>query len=299
MLQYALMHLAGYDSVSIEDLQQFRQLGSKTPGHPENFVTKGVEATTGPLGQGIANAVGLAAAEKHLASRFNKSDCSPVVDHYTYCIVGDGCNMEGISNEAASLAGHWGLDKLIVLYDDNHISIDGRTDISFTEDVAARYEALGWHVQHVPNGNTDIDAIRTAIRNAIETKGKPHLIKVTTLIGYGSPNKADSHDVHGAPLGDVETEATRKNLGWSYAPFEVPSDVREKMNSSISRGAKAEQEWNAHMEAYSKKYPKEFAELSQLLSQKLPDGWEKALPRFTPEDKPLASRLHSQAMLNA
>jgi len=299
MLQYALLHLAGYDSVSTEDLQQFRQLGSQTPGHPENFITKGVEVTTGPLGQGISNAVGLAAAEKHLDARFNKPECDPVVDHYTYCIVGDGCNMEGISNEAASLAGHWGLDKLIVFYDDNHISIDGHTDISFTEDVAARYEALGWHVQHVPNGNTDVDAICKAIQVAKQTKGKPHLIKVTTLIGYGSPNKADTHDVHGAPLGDVETEATRKNLGWTYAPFEIPSDVKEKMNSSIAKGAKAEEEWNDRMEDYTKKYPKEAAVFKQLLSQKLPDGWENALPRYTPDDKPLASRLHSQAVLNA
>jgi transketolase len=298
MLQYALLHLAGYDSVSLEDLQQFRQLGSKTPGHPENFVTKGVEVTTGPLGQGVANAVGLAVAEKHLAARFNKPDCPPVVDHYTYCIMGDGCNMEGISNEAASIAGHWGLDKLIVLYDDNHISIDGNTSISFTEDVAARYEALGWHVQHVLDGNTDIDAIRKAISTAKETKGKPHMIKVTTLIGYGSPNKADTHDVHGAPLGDNETEATRKNLGWSHAPFEIPADVKEKMNV-VARGVKAEQEWDARLETYSKTYPKESSELKLLLSQNLPAGWEKALPVFTPEDKPLASRLHSQAVINA
>merc|ERR1711977_309500 len=299
MLQYALMHLAGYDSVSIEDLQQFRQLGSMTPGHPENFITSGVEVTTGPLGQGIANAVGFAVAEKHLAARFNKPDCAPVVDHYTYCIMGDGCNMEGISNEAASLAGHWGMGKLIVLYDDNHISIDGHTDISFTEDVAARYEALGWHVQHVLNGNTDVDAIRKAIQVAKETKGKPHLIKVTTLIGYGSPNKADTHDVHVAPLGESETEATRKNLGWTYAPFEVPNEVKEKMNSSLAKGAKSEQEWENRLDAYSKKYPGEAIEFKQLLSRKLPENWEAALPRFTTEDKALASRLHSQAVLNA
>jgi len=299
MLQYALLHLAGYSSVSDKDLQQFRQLGSNTPGHPENFVTSGIEVTTGPLGQGFANAVGLAVAEKHLAARFNKHDCAPLVDHFTFCIMGDGCNMEGITNEAASLAGHWGLDKLIVLYDDNHISIDGHTNISFTEDVAARYEALGWHVQHVADGNTDVNAIRTAIENAKNTKGKPHMIKVTTLIGYGSPNKADTHDVHGAPLGDKETEATRENLGWSYAPFEVPADVKEKMNSSILRGANSEKEWNARVDEYTTKYPKEAAEFTQLLSQELPAGWDKALPTFTTEDKPLASRLHSQAMLNS
>merc|ERR1711977_15976 len=182
------------------------------------------------------------------------------------------------------------MGKLIVLYDDNHISIDGRTDISFTEDVAARYEALGWHVQHVPNGNTDLDAIRKAIKTAKDTKGKPHLIKVTTLIGYGSPNKADTHDVHGAPLGDAETEATRKNLGWSYLPFEIPSDVKEKMETSVAKGAKAEQDWNVRLEDYSKKYPKEASEFKQLISQKLPEGWGAVLPRFTTEDKPLASR---------
>jgi transketolase len=298
MLLYALLHLSGYDSVSIEDLQQFRQMGSKTPGHPENFITKGVEVTTGPLGQGAANAVGLALAEKHLSARFNRDDCAPIVDHFTYCIMGDGCNMEGISNESASLAGHWGLDKLIVLYDDNHISIDGRTDISFTEDVTARYEALGWHIQHVPNGNTDVDAIRRAIDVAKKTKGKPHLIKVTTLIGYGSPNKADTHDVHGAPLGDEETEATRNNLGWSYGPFEVPHDVKEDIERSITCGAEAEQEWNTRLEDYSKKHPKDASDLKQLISRELPDAWEEALPRFSCDDKPMASRIHSQTMLN-
>lgn len=252
----------------------------------------------GPLGAGIANAVGLAVAEKHLAGRFNKPDSKPIVDHYTYVIMGDGCNMEGISSEAASLAGHWGLDKLIVLYDDNHISIDGHTDISFTEDVCARYESMGWHVQHVPNGNTDIEAIRKAIATAKSVKGKPHFIKVTTLIGYGSPNKADTHDVHGAPLGDAETEATRKNLNWTYGPFEVPAEVRSKM-SKVEAGAKAEAEWNATMAEYEKKHPKEAAEFKQLISGQLPEGWEKALPKYTTEDKPLASRLHSQANLNA
>jgi transketolase len=180
MLQYALLHLAGYDSVLIEDLKQFRQWKSRTPGHPENFETPGVEVTTGPLGQGIANAVGLALAETHLAARFNKPDAK-IVDHYTYCIVGDGCNMEGISNEAASIAGHWGLGKLIVLYDDNHISIDGNTAIAFTEDVSARFDALGWHTIWVKNGNTDYDAIRAAIEEAKSVTDKPTMIKVSAL----------------------------------------------------------------------------------------------------------------------
>ncbi|RYR36812.1 hypothetical protein Ahy_A09g041769 isoform B [Arachis hypogaea] len=226
MLQYALLHLAGYDSVQEEDLKSFRQWGSRTPGHPENFETYGVEVTTGPLGQGIANAVGLALAEKHLAARFNKPD-SEIVDHYTYVILGDGCQMEGISNEACSLAGHWGLGKLIAFYDDNHISIDGDTEIAFTENVDKRFEALGWHVIWVKNGNTGYDEIRAAIKEAKAVKDKPTLIKVTTTIGYGSPNKANSYSVHGSALGAKEVDATRKNLGWPYEPFHVPEDVKK------------------------------------------------------------------------
>ena len=299
MLQYALLHLCGYDSVQVEDMMQFRQLGSKTPGHPENFETPGIEVTTGPLGQGIAMAVGLAAAEKHLAARYNKPDAE-IVDHYTYCILGDGCNMEGVSNEAASLAGHWGLGKLICLYDDNKISIDGHTDISFTEDVCARFEALGWHVQHVEDGNHDLDGIRKAIQNAKDVGDKPSLIKVSTLIGYGSPNKADTHDVHGAALGAEEVAATRENLKWEYEPFAVPDEVYKAMRDyKIASGAELEADWNAKLEAYSQKYPAEASEFKQLISQELPAGWEQALPTFTPEDKGLATRLHSQTMLNS
>ncbi|CAI7851828.1 unnamed protein product, partial [Closterium sp. NIES-54] len=224
MLQYALLHLFGYDSVPIEELKQFRQWGSKAPGHPEHFITPGVEVTTGPLGQGIANAVGLALAEKHLAARFNKPGFD-LIDHYTYVILGDGCNMEGISTEAASLAGHWGLGKLIALYDDNHISIDGNTDIAFTEDVSARFDALGWHTIWVKDGNTDLDALRAAIKEAKSVTDKPTMIKITTTIGYGSPNKANSYAVHGAALGASEVTATRENLNWPYAPFEVPAEV--------------------------------------------------------------------------
>ena len=298
MLHYAMLHLTGYESVPVEELKQFRQWGSKTPGHPENFVTKGIEVTTGPLGQGIANAVGLALAEKHLAARFNKPDCE-VVDHYTYCIMGDGCNMEGISNEACSLAGHWGLGKLIAFYDDNSISIDGHTDISFTEDVSARYEALGWHTIHVKDGNTDLDAIRKAIDEAKAVTDKPTLIKVTTLIGYGSPNKANSHAVHGAALGGDEVEATRKNLGWDLPPFEVPSEVYENMNSCITRGKQSEAAWNDKWAAYQSKYPEEAKELAAIMTREFEAGWESALPSYTPEDKGIATRLHSQTMLNA
>ncbi|EFJ45315.1 hypothetical protein VOLCADRAFT_75893 [Volvox carteri f. nagariensis] len=299
MFQYAMLHLTGYDSVPLNEVKQFRQWGSLTPGHPENFVTPGVEVTTGPLGQGICNAVGLAVAEAHLAARFNKPDCKPIVDHYTYCILGDGCMMEGISNEACSLAGHWGLGKLIALYDDNKISIDGHTDISFTEDVAKRYEALGWHVIHVINGNTDIDGLRAAITQAKAVKDKPTLIKVSTLIGYGSPNKADTHDVHGAPLGPEETAATRKNLGWEYPEFEVPQDVYDVFRAAIQRGEASEKEWKQTCEEYKAKYPTEWAEFESLTSGKLPENWANALPTFKPEDKQLATRQHSQTMINA
>ena len=298
MLHYAMLHLTGYESVPLDELKQFRQWGSKTPGHPENFVTNGIEVTTGPLGQGIANAVGLALAEKHLAARFNKPDCT-VVDHYTYCIMGDGCNMEGISNEACSLAGHWGLGKLIAFYDDNSISIDGHTDISFTEDVTARYEALGWHTIHVKDGNTDLNAIRKAIDEAKAVTDKPTLIKVTTLIGYGSPNKANSHAVHGAALGADEVDATRKNLGWDLPPFEVPSEVYSNMNSCVDKGKASEAAWEATWASYKSKYPEDAAELDSIITGKLEDGWESALPKFTPEDKGIATRLHSQTMLNA
>lgn len=299
MLQYALLHLTGYESVSIDDMKQFRQYGSVTPGHPENFETAGVEVTTGPLGQGICNAVGIAAAEKHMAERFNKPDTDPIVDFYTYCILGDGCNMEGVSNEACSLAGHWGLGKLIALYDDNKISIDGHTDIAFTEDVNARFEALGWHVQHVEDGNVDLDGIRKAIENAKAVKDKPSLIKVSTLIGYGSPNKANSHGVHGSPLGAEEATLTRENLKWKYGDFEIPEHVSTAMNSCIAKGANTEASWEEACKAYATKHPTEWAEFEALTNGKVPDGWENALPTFTEEDKGVATRVHSQTMLNA
>ncbi|KAG5128734.1 hypothetical protein JHK82_029569 [Glycine max] len=302
MLQYALLHLAGYDTVQEQDLKEFRQWGSRTPGHPENFETLGVEVTTGPLGQGIANAVGLALAEKHLAARFNKPD-NEIVDHYTYVILGDGCQMEGISNEACSLAGHWGLGKLIALYDDNHISIDGDTEIAFTENVDQRFEALGWHVIWVKNGNTGYDEIRAAIKEAKAVKDKPTLIKVTTTIGFGSPNKANSYSVHGSALGAKEVDATRKNLGWPYEPFHVPEDVKKYDGEHWSRhtpeGAKLEAEWNAKFVEYEKQYSEEAAELKAIITGELPAGWEKALPTYTPESPADATRNLSQQNLNA
>lgn len=297
MLHYALLHLAGYDSVKEEDLKVFRQWGSKTPGHPENIETLGIEVTTGPLGQGIANAVGIALAEKHLAARFNKPD-NEIINHYTYCILGDGCNMEGISNEACSLAGHWGLGKLIAFYDDNHISIDGDTDIAFTEDVTARFETLGWHTIWVKDGNNGYDEIRAAINEAKAVKDKPTMIKVTTTIGYGSPNKSDSYAVHGSALGAKEVDATRQNLGWPFEPFHVPEDVKRHWSRHIPNGASIEAAWNAKFGEYEKKYKDAAAMLKGILSGEFPLEWEKSLPVYTTESPADATRNLSQQCLN-
>ena len=298
MLLYALLHLSGYDSVTIEDIKQFRQWGSKTPGHPETFETAGVEVTTGPLGQGIANAVGLAMAEAHLAAKFNKPDCT-LVDHTTYVIMGDGCHQEGVSGEAASLAGHLGLGKLIALYDDNHITIDGNTNVSFTEDVLKRYEAYGWHTIHVQDGNTDLGAIAKAIEEAKAVTDRPSMIKVTTTIGYGSPNKANTAGVHGAALGADEAAATRQNLGWNYGEFEVPQESYDQWRKAIERGAAAEAAWNATLADYRSKYPTEAAQFERQLRGELPQGWDANLPSYTPDDKGVATRMHSYNCLNA
>ena len=298
MLLYALLHLSGYDSVTIDDIKQFRQWGSKTPGHPETFETAGVEVTTGPLGQGIANAVGLAMAEAHLAAKFNKTDCT-VVDHNTYVIMGDGCHQEGVSGEAASLAGHLGLGKLIALYDDNHITIDGNTNVSFTEDVLKRYEAYGWHTIHVQDGNTDLAAIAKAIEEAKAVTDRPSMIKVTTTIGYGSPNKANTAGVHGAALGADEAALTRQNLGWEYGEFEVPQESYDQWRQAIERGAAAEAAWNATLADYRAKYPAEAAQFERQLRGELPQGWDANLPSYSADDKGLATRQHSYNCLNA
>jgi transketolase len=298
MLLYALLHLTGYDSVTIDDIKQFRQWGSKTPGHPETFETAGVEVTTGPLGQGIANAVGLAMAEAHLAAKFNKADCQ-VVDHFTYVIMGDGCHQEGVSSEAASLAGHLGLGKLIALYDDNHITIDGNTNVSFTEDVLKRYEAYGWHTIHVQDGNTDLAGIAKAIEEAKAVTDRPSMIKVTTTIGYGSPNKANTAGVHGAALGADEAALTRKNLGWEYGEFEVPQESYDQWRQAIERGAAAEATWNATLADYRAKYPTEAAQFERQLRGELPQGWDANLPSYGADDKGLATRQHSYNCLNA
>ncbi len=298
MLLYALLHLTGYDSVTIEDVKQFRQWGAKTPGHPETFETPGVEVTAGPLGAGISNAVGLAIAEAHLAAKFNKPD-TKIVDHFTYVIMGDGCNQEGVASEACSLAGHLKLGKLIALYDDNHITIDGRTDVSFTEDVLKRYESYGWHVQHVPDGNTDINSIANAIQLAKKVTDKPSIIKITTTIGYGSPNKSDTAGVHGAPLGAEEADLTRKSLDWPYGPFEIPQEAYDQFRKAIERGANLESDWNNQLASYREKYPLEAKEFERTLRGELPENWDKDLPTYTSADKGLATRKHSQICLGA
>ncbi len=237
-------------------------------------------------------------SRSNLAAKFNKPDHT-IVDHYTYVILGDGCNQEGVSSEACSLAGHLGLGKLIALYDDNKITIDGHTDLSFTEDVGKRYEAYGWHVQTVEDGNTDLEAIHKAIEAAKAVTDKPSLIKVATTIGYGSPNKANTHGVHGAALGGAEVQATREHLGWEYQPFEVPEDALSHWRKAIDRGAKYEEEWNKNWENYKAKYEAEASELERLISNKLPEGWDKVLPTYTPEDKADATRNHSGKCLNS
>lgn len=297
MLIYSLLYLYGYDSVNMDDLQNFRQLGSRTPGHPENFETAGVEVTTGPLGQGVCNAVGIAMAEAHIAATYNKPGFD-LVDNYTYAIMGDGCVMEGISGEACSLAGHLGLGKLIVLYDDNNISIDGNTDISFTEDVGKRYEAYGWQVINVPNGNVDTDAIAKAIEDGKACTDKPTLIKVTTMIGFGSPNKSDSHDSHGAALGKDEVEATREYLGWKHPEFEVPQKALDHFRSKVDEGAEAEKAWNAKFAEYKSKFPELGAQFeSGVLKGELPSGWEAELKAYGEGAKANATRKLSEASL--
>lgn len=298
MLLYALLHLSGYDSVTIEDIKQFRQWGSHTPGHPETFETAGVEVTTGPLGAGISSAVGLAIAEAHLAAKYNKPDAK-LVDHYTYVIMGDGCNQEGVASEACSLAGHLGLGKLIALYDDNHITIDGNTNVSFTEDVLKRYEAYGWHVQHVADGNTDVDGIARAIEAAKAVTDRPSLIKVTTTIGYGSPNKSNTAGVHGAALGAEEAALTRQALDWPYAEFEVPQAAYDHWRQAVDRGAAAEASWNETLATYRANYPSEAAQFERQLRGELPQGWDANLPAYTAADKGLATRMHSYNCLNA
>ncbi len=296
MLLYSLLHLTGYD-LTLEDLMAFRQWGSRTPGHPEYGLTPGVETTTGPLGQGFANGVGMAIAERFLAATFNRPGF-PIFDHYTYAIVSDGDLMEGISHEAASLAGHLGLGKLIYLYDDNDISIEGSTNITFTEDVAARFRAYGWHVRRVDG--YDLRAIAAAIRAARRETARPSLIICRTHIAYGSPNKQDDASAHGEPLGEEEVRRTKEALGWPPdAQFWVPPEVLPVFRRAVEEGAAAQARWQAMFAEYARQYPREAALLERLWAGELPDGWEEALPSFSPADGPMATRKASGIVLNA
>ena len=296
MLLYALLHLTGYD-VSLDDIKNFRQWDSITPGHPENHLTPGVETTTGPLGQGFANGVGMALAERYLAARFNTEDHA-LVDHHTYAIVSDGDLMEGIASEAASFAGHQGLGKLVYLYDDNHISIDGDTDLAFTEDVERRFEAYDWHVQTVADGN-DLDAIDTAIERAKAETERPSIISVRTHIGYGSPNKQGTAAAHGAPLGGEELKRAKRNLGWPEdETFYVPDEVEAHMRGALDKGDKMQSDWQSRKAQYADAHPEQAATFDRWMAGDLPDGWDDNLPTFEPGTS-MATRKASGATLDA
>jgi transketolase len=300
MLLYSLLHLFGYEDCSMEEIQNFRQWGSKTPGHPEYGHTRGVDATTGPLGQGLAMAVGMAMAEAHLANVYNR-DSFNVIDHYTYAICGDGCLMEGISSEAASLAGHYKLGKLIVLYDSNDISLDGELSLSMSENVHTRFAGYGWQTLRVEDGN-DLEAIRKAIAEAKADTERPTLIEVKTIIGYGSPNKqgkGGSAGPHGSPLGPEEALLTKEFYGWPHPEFYVPEEVRAHFAALREEGVKAEQAWQAMFAEYRKAYPDLAQQLEDAIAGKLPEGWDADLPWYSPEDKGLATRASSGAALNA
>jgi transketolase len=296
-LIYSLLHLYGY-GLELDDLKNFRQMDSKTPGHPEFGHTAGVEATTGPLGQGSANVVGMAIAERHLAQRFNKEGHS-IVDHFTFGLVSDGDLMEGISAEAASLAGHLGLGKLICLYDSNDITLDGPAELSYSENVAKRYESYGWHVQTVKHGDTDLEALDAAIQAGKDEAGKPSLIIVKTTIGYGSPNKAGKASSHGSPLGAEETRATKDALGWqAEGEFQVPTEALENCANSIERSQQAMEAWCERFAAWSKAYPELAGEWEAAWNGQLPADWEADLPKFEVGAK-LASRAAGGKALNA
>ena len=297
MLLYSLLHLTGYD-LPLEQIKQFRQWGSLTPGHPESHLTKGVEATTGPLGQGMGNAVGMAIAEAHLAARFNRPG-HEIINHYTYVLAGDGDMMEGVQSEAASLAGHLKLGKLVVLYDNNSISLAGSTSVSFSEDVGARYAAYGWHVQSVENGN-ELGAVDKALRAAQQVSDRPSFIAVRTVIGYGAPHKQGTFHVHGSPLGPDEVKAAKENLGWPLEPaFLIPNDVGAHFRGAKERGARQQDEWRKRLAAYQTAFPDLAAELTRRLAGALPDGWDKDLPSFKADPKGVATRKASEGVMQA
>ncbi len=295
MLLYSLLYLTGFD-LPLDELKNFRQWGSKTPGHPEFGLTPGVETTTGPLGQGFANGVGMAIAEAHLAAEFNRLD-HEIVNHFVYAIVTDGDLMEGVASEAASLAGHLRLGKLIYLYDDNRITIEGSTDLAFTEDRGKRFEAYGWHVQHVEDGN-DVDAIDAAI-TAAKADPRPSIIICRTHIGYGLPNKQDTNKAHGEPAGEEELAGAREKLGWTYPPFDIPDDVLSHFREAVTRGRLLQDQWQQRMDAYRAAFPDLAAEFERRLAGTLPSGWEEKLPQFPADPKGMATRAASGKVINA
>jgi len=296
-LLYALLHLAGYD-LPMGELERFRQLGSRTPGHPEYGLTPGVEATTGPLGQGMSNAVGMAIAEASLAARFNRPG-HDIIGHHTYVICSDGDLMEGVASEAASLAGHLGLGKLIALYDDNNISIEGSTDLAFTEDAVARFAAYGWHVQRVDDGN-DLAAIVAAVEAARDVTDRPSMIAVRTHIGYGSPNKQDDASAHGEPLGADEVRLTKEALDWPVEPlFYVPDDARARFRDAAARGADERARWHERFDSYREQYPEQADEFERRMRGELPDTWDGDLPVFEGDNGPIATREAGGTVMNA
>jgi transketolase len=297
MLLYSLLHLTGYD-LPLEEIERFRQWGSKAPGHPERGHTPGVDVTTGPLGQGFGNAVGMALAEAQLAARYNRPGFE-VIDHTTYAIVSDGDLMEGVASEAASLAGHLKLGKLVCLYDDNRVTLAARTQLTFTEDRAQRFEAYGWHTARVDDGN-DIAAIERALGAARAESARPSLIVVRTHIGYGSPHKQDTYEAHGSPLGEEEVRLTKRALGWPAQPrFLIPEAARVHFREALARGAREEQAWSERMAAYAKAFPAEAQELERRVRVELPAGWDAAIPAFPADAKGLATRVASGKVMNA
>jgi transketolase len=295
-LLYSLLHLTGYD-LSLDEIRRFRQWGSKTPGHPEYGVTPGVESTTGPLGQGFSNGVGMAIAERFLASRFNRPGFE-MINHHTYAIVSEGDLMEGIASEAASLAGHLKLGKLIYLYDNNQITLAGEARLTFTENVCKRFEAYGWHFESVEDGN-DIEAISKAIETARSERALPSLISVRTHIGYGSPHKKDTFEVHGSPLGLDEVMATKKNLGWPLEPkFYIPDEALKEFRKALAKGEKLETAWKAKLESYREAYPDLMKEWDQMIHARLPEGWDRDIPVFPPDGKGIATRAAGGQVMN-
>ena len=289
MLLYSLLHLTGYP-LSLDQIKQFRQWGSDTAGHPERHAHLGIEVTTGPLGQGFANGVGIAMAEAYLAARYNKPDFN-LIDHYTYALVSDGDLMEGVASEAASLAGHLKLGKLIYLYDDNYMTLSSSTQLEFTEDKAERFRSYGWHTEEVADGN-DIEAIAKAIEKAKEVKDQPSIILIRTIIGYGSPNKENTFEVHGSPLGVEEVKLTKENLDWpTEPPFLIPEEASKRFLECVERGKNWENEWKKLFESYCQKYPQESKELKDIMDGKLPEGWDKEIPQFPADPKGIATRV--------